>query len=68
MEEYMIHLKRMLSGAKQFLSISSAKFGRPLVALSALIILTLPGSLMAQDTDKTDQWQLVIEPYLYGGH
>ena len=61
----MIHLKRMLSGAKQFLSISSAKFGRPLVALSALIILTLPGSLLARDTDKTDQWQFVIEPYLW---
>lgn len=61
----MIYLKRMLSGAKQFLSISSAKFGRPLVVLSALTILTLPCSLMAQDTDKTDQWQFVIEPYLW---
>ena len=61
----MIHLKRMLSGAKQSLSISPAKYGRLLIALAALVILALPGSLMAQDTGKTDQWQFMIEPYFW---
>ena len=61
----MIHFKRLLSGSKQSLSISPAKYGRLLIVLAALIILTLPGSLMAQDKNKTDQWQFVIEPYLW---
>jgi len=61
----MIHLKRLLSGAKQSLSISPAKYGCLLVALVILIILAQPGSLMAQDTGKTDQWQFMIEPYIW---
>jgi hypothetical protein len=61
----MIHIKRILSGAKQSLSKSPAKYGPLLIALAALIVLALPGSLMAQDTDKTDQWQFMIEPYVW---
>jgi hypothetical protein len=61
----MIHFKRMLSGAKQSLSISPAKYGPLLIVLAALIILALPGAVTAQDTDKTDQWQFVIAPYLW---
>ncbi len=56
---------RMLSGAKQYLSNSSAKYGPLLIVLAALIVLALPGSLMAVDTGKTDQWQFMIEPYLW---
>jgi hypothetical protein len=62
---HMIHFKRMLSGAKQSLSILPAKYGRLLIVLAALILLALPGSLMAQDTGKTDQWQFIIEPYFW---
>ena len=61
----MIHLRRMLSGAKQSLSNSPAKYGCLFVALAALVILALPGSLMAQDTGRTDQWQFMIEPYIW---
>ncbi|MFH0996839.1 MAG: hypothetical protein V1844_15295 [Pseudomonadota bacterium] len=61
----MIHLKRMLSGAKHSIPDSPVKFGCLLVALAAWVILALPGSLMAQDTGKKDQWQFMIEPYLW---
>jgi hypothetical protein len=61
----MIHFKRKMSGARQSLSISPARYGRLLAALAALVILALPASLMAQDTGKADQWQFVIEPYLW---
>jgi hypothetical protein len=61
----MIHFKRMLSGTKQFISKSPVKYGRLLIALLALIILVFPGSLMAQDKNMTDQWQFMIEPYLW---
>jgi hypothetical protein len=55
----------MLSGAKQSLSISPTKNGFLLIALVALVILALPGSPMAQDKNKKDQCQFVIEPYLW---
>ena len=42
-----------------------AKYGSLLVALAVLVSLALPASLMAQDTGKTDQWQFMIEPYLW---
>jgi hypothetical protein len=61
----MNQLKRVLSGAKQSLSISPARYGCLLIALAALVILVQPGSLMAQDRGKTDQLQFVIEPYLW---
>ena len=61
----MILFKRMLSGAKQSLTISPAKYSCLLVALAALVVVMLPGSLMAKDTGKTDQWQFMIEPYLW---
>jgi len=61
----MIHFKRMLSGVKRTLPISPARYGCLLIALVALVIMSLPGALMAQDTGKTDQWQFVIEPYFW---
>jgi len=61
----MIHFRRMLSGVKRSLSISPARHGCLLVSLVALVIMSLPGSLMAQDTGKTDQWQFMIEPYFW---
>jgi len=64
-EEQMIHFKRMFSGAKQYLLISPTKNGFMLIALVALVILALPGSLMAQNPNRTDQWQFMIEPYLW---
>jgi hypothetical protein len=61
----MIHLKRLLSGVNQPLTIMPARYIPLLIALTALLILALPGFLMAQDTDKTDQWQFMIEPYVW---
>ena len=61
----MNQLKRVLSGAKHSLLISPAKYGCLLIVLAALVILALPGSLMAQDMGKTDQWQFIIEPYAW---
>jgi len=61
----MIHLKRMLSEAKQSLLISPAKYCCLMVTLTALIIMALPGSLMAQNPNRTDQLQFIIEPYLW---
>ena len=61
----MIHFKRFLPGARQSLSVLSANCSRILVALSLLVNLALPISLMAQDTAKSDQWQFMIEPYMW---
>ena len=61
----MFSCKNMASRAVRPLSISASKFGCLLIALVALIILAFPGSLMAQSTDKSDQWQFTIEPYLW---
>jgi hypothetical protein len=64
-EEHMIHFRRLLSDAKQFLLMPPARYGSLLIALAALIILALPGSLMARDTGRTDQWQFMVEPYFW---
>jgi hypothetical protein len=61
----MIHFQRYLSGARQSLSVLSGNYGRLLVALSILVNLALPASLMARDTDRTDQWQFMVEPYFW---
>lgn len=61
----MILFKRFLSEASLFLSVISANCGRMLLTLSVLINLAQPASLMAQDTAKSDQWQFMIEPYLW---
>lgn len=60
----MIYFKRFLTGARQ-LSVLPAKYGSLLVALAVLVSLALPASLMALDKGKTDQWQFMIEPYLW---
>jgi len=61
----MILFNPMLPGAKQSLTTPPVKYGLLLLALVALIVLAQPASLMAQDTVKTDQWQFMIEPYLW---
>jgi hypothetical protein len=61
----MIHFQRYLSGARQSLSVLSGNYGWLLVAFSVLVNLALPASLLARDTDRTDQWQFMVEPYFW---
>jgi hypothetical protein len=61
----MIHRKTLFSGAKQSLSISKAIYGFVMIALATVFILAMPGPLMARGTDTSDQWQFMIEPYIW---